>query len=170
MSDQNLKNDRFFNKTIKSSPNRRIPIDIIMNCKRIKALEATMEEVIETIEKSIHLDIDIENKLFGRKNHNLPLLREKKFYVTMKNDYKKSEDEIRHAENFIIFRPFIVGFISDKKIFLKDKELMKKTARYLGFDVPFAKASKKKGVFIFNENSDDKEKIEEFSTKDCIEI
>lgn len=117
----------------------------------------------EAIKNSIYLELDEENNLFGRKNKNLPLLREKKFYVTMREDYKKSDDEIKHGENFIIFRPLIIGFISDKKIYLKDKEIMKKTAKMLGFDVPFAKTSKKKGVFIFNELSKDKEKIDELS-------
>ena len=57
------------------------------------------------------------------------MLREWKFYVTLNRNYQRNENEIKHAENFIVFIPIIVGLTADKKIFLKEKELMKKTAK-----------------------------------------
>lgn len=46
LSDQNLKNDRFFNKTIKAAENRMIPIKTLFSCKRIQHLKATEEDLI----------------------------------------------------------------------------------------------------------------------------
>lgn len=79
--------------------------------------------------------------------------------MTLNENYKKNEAEKSHGDKFIIFHPLIVGFVADRKVFLKEKELMKKTARLIGIDVPYVKHSKKKGVFVFNKLSSDLGKI-----------
>lgn len=38
MSDENLKNDRFFQKTIKDREDRMVPFEVLKNCKKIKSL------------------------------------------------------------------------------------------------------------------------------------
>lgn len=151
MSDENLKNDRFFHNTIMSTPERMIHLDVLMNCKKIKELNPTEEELISAIKASPLLEVQLEKRLFGRVNKFLPVLREKKIYVTLNRKYEWNENEIKHGENFIIFVPVIVSFEAHKKIFFKDKEMMRRLQKALGIEVPYAKVNRKKGVVIFNE-------------------
>lgn len=170
LSDQNLKNDRFFYKSIKESEDRLIPLSVLQACRKIIALNPTEEELINAIQTSPLLEVDVEKKRFGRKNKFLPALREKKIYVTLNRKYEKSEKEVEHGENFIVFVPEILGLEANKKIFLKEKEFQKKLQKQLDIDVPFVKLSKKKGVVIFNEKSKDEAKIQSILDQGSFEV
>lgn len=60
-----------------------ISLEILKNCQKIKLLNPTEEQLIQAIKSSDFLEIDEDKKLFGRKIKYLPLLRERKFYVTL---------------------------------------------------------------------------------------
>ena len=60
---------------------------MLFNCKRIKLLAPTTEEVIEAIEDSHYLSMGADKKSFGRINYHLPILRSKRIYVTFEKDY-----------------------------------------------------------------------------------
>lgn len=74
MSDENLKHDAFFHNKITASDNGFIPIDILLNCNKIKKLTNKIENIVEAISRSNHLEIDSSKKNFKRKTKDLPKL------------------------------------------------------------------------------------------------
>ena len=172
MSDENLKNDKFFNNLIRQAPNKEIPIKILLNCRKIQALNANEENITNAIKNSNELLIS-ENfpLLFKRVNRHVPILREKKFYITFNEDYKMTDEEKELEDNFILFTPMMIEFFGNKKLFYKGRDLEKKLKKLWGIDVPYIKISRKKGYIVFNKlKIEDMKKLEEVLEKDNLEI
>lgn len=57
LSDQNLKQDEFFNNIIKGNESHSIPIESLLNCNKIKKLNATKDQIIDAITGSEEIEV-----------------------------------------------------------------------------------------------------------------
>ncbi len=165
MSDQNLKNDKFFHHALKTAPERLIPVELLMNCKKIKQHSPSNEEIIKAIEDSSYLKMNEDKTRFGRLNRHLPILRDRMIFVTLDKEYTKNQSEIDLGDKFIHFTPFIIRFKTEKRITMKNHEFRKKLKKAMECDIPFIKLYHKKGNLVFNHNKMDHNQIGELIEK-----
>ena len=95
----------------------------------------------------------------------LSWLIDKQVFVTFLNDYEKTVEEKELEDKFIIFRPYVVYFTSDKFLTVKPRELTKKLQKFFKMDAVYTTIFRKKGFIIFNENKMDKTVISELLEK-----
>ena len=53
----------------------------------------------------------------------MPILRDKRFFVTFDKDYKRQDREKEMGDNFILFYPLIIEIFCNKKINVKTREM-----------------------------------------------
>lgn len=171
MSDENLKNDKFFNNLIRSSPNKEITLKVLLNCKKLQVLQATEDDLKIAIKMSNFLKMSEDPLKFGRVNRHIPILREKKFFISFDKDYKLTQEELDLEDNFILFNPLIIEFFGSKKLFYRGRDLEKKLKKLWRIDIPYIKISRKKGYIVFNSlKKDDMLILDEVLKNENLEI
>ena len=91
----------------------------------------------------------------------MPILREKRIVITF-DEYKKTEEDEELGDKFIIFKPLVIMFTGEDHLrFRGAKDFSKKMSRAFDLDIAYSKLFGKKGIFILNENTVPKSKLEE---------
>lgn len=121
MSDENLKHDPFFHNKITASENGFIPVEILLNCNKIKKLTNKLENVVEAISKSSKLELDSNKKLFKRKSNELPKLEILNREVQVKKLETKPVSYTPSSNEIVIF-----NIKTSKCIDVKWKEIQEK--------------------------------------------
>lgn len=70
MSDENLKGDQFFHEKISANAEGWLPLSLILSCNKMKAMKATLEDVIKALEGS---KLELKDTAFVRRPANAPL-------------------------------------------------------------------------------------------------
>jgi len=118
MSDENLKKDSFFHERISSSSDGFIPVDLLLNCNKMKKLTTSKEELTSALKHSKELILSKDGKSFKRKTTTLPELN-----VSMLNKKKeKKEEEEKTNENDVV----IFSIKSTEKTSIKWKVVQEK--------------------------------------------
>jgi len=78
LSDLNLKQDEFFHNIISKNDEHTIPIESLLNCNKIKKLNATQDSIIEAIKDSQQIEVGSDGSSVKRKGDRpLPTLEPK---------------------------------------------------------------------------------------------
>ena len=153
MSDNYLqKNQKLYNK-IKNSNTSLIPIELLLEERKIKYLKASLVDIKKCLKKSAYLVIDEKEENFGRVNKHLPKIRNKTIFVTLDKNYKKFPKEIEMGERFIYFVPIVLSFKSKKKLRYRKKKFKKCFEKKYDRILPYYKLFLKKGTLVFNEKN-----------------
>lgn len=82
LSDKNLQNDKFFHEKINSDKDGFLEVAYLLNCNKIKELQATDDEIIAAATTSLVLETSDDKKRIRRKGNaplpELSLLKKKK--------------------------------------------------------------------------------------------
>lgn len=108
------------------------------------------------------LNWDKESMTFGRKKKDVPILRDKRVYITFENNYEKLPEEIEMGEKFIIFTPQILFLESEKQLHYRAKDLQRKLKKTSGLDIGWLKMGRKKVLLVLNKNTQVKENLDKF--------
>lgn len=74
LSDENLKQDEFFNKEISSSDDMFINIDCLLKCNKMKMLTTKKAEIVKALKNSKFLELSKDEEKFRRRDMKLPAL------------------------------------------------------------------------------------------------
>lgn len=66
-SDANLEKDKAFREEIEKNGDRYVPVTFILNCNRIKQMEATADDILEAANRSKYLDADMGRQMVRSK-------------------------------------------------------------------------------------------------------
>lgn len=164
LSDGNLKRDTFFYGKIAEDAEGFVDIDLFLNCNKIKALNATKEQIATDCKLSGKLEVSACNNRIRRKgNKELPepefkknkklKVEEKPEGVVVPEKEKDAEEKVTEAYPTDQFIPLIL-FIRDttqiEGVFGKEAEEI--MAKALGTDVPFIRIGKYDGNIVFDKN------------------
>lgn len=84
LSDKNIEKDAFFYDKIQSDRDGYIDIDLIMNCNKIKALNATKDKIVNAVKQSIEVETSSDKERIRRKDNKAlpePKFKNKKLAV-----------------------------------------------------------------------------------------
>ena len=98
-------------------------------------------ELINAIKASTFLEIDLKNKLFGRKNKKIPKLRDRTLYITQDKNYERNEYEKKKGDKFSLFIPVVLELNSKKKFKHKCRYLEKVLLQEYDLYSPFIKTA-----------------------------
>jgi len=70
MSDENLKGDQFFHEKISGNGEGWLPLNLILSCNKMKAMKATLEDVVKALEGS---KLELKDGVSVRRPGNAPL-------------------------------------------------------------------------------------------------
>lgn len=157
LSDENLRNDKFFHGKISSAADGAVPLDVFLNCNKIKKMNATLEKLKKSLKDSLVLKLTEDGNGVKRLNSNLPPLRSKQLLLTLDNKKDNSGNE-----NIVVFVPLVLSFPITSEIAIKSKEFEKKIPKLYTGEVPYCKVSKKQGILVFNEKAVDFEALDDF--------
>ena len=172
MCDDNLKNDEFFNSALLKEEDRLIPVDLLLNCKKIKQLNANQESLVEAIENSNVLLLSEDKKRFGRRNKKIPVLRRDTLIIVTEktNDELRKNEAVKELDSVVWFMPYLINFKCDENVYFNARQLEKKLTKQLAIQVPHIKMSKKAGVIVFNSLSTDKEALDQLIEKETLKV
>lgn len=97
LSDENLIKDKFFFDLIKNSKDGFIPINVFLNCNKIKKISEDLGEIQEAMEKSDQLILN-ESKTRVSRNKPLPEFNPTLLGVKRENDDKENKEERKGKE------------------------------------------------------------------------
>lgn len=162
LSDENLKNDKFFHNQIKNSPDGSIPLQLFLNCNKIKKMNISIDKLQKSIEDSHLLTLTEDKSKVKRINTVIPSLRIKRLVLTI--DKKKEAN----SEDDVIFLPYVLTFPVTSDIFFKARDFERKISKAFVIDVPYVKISKKVAVVVFNEKTIDLDAITDFLAQEIL--
>jgi hypothetical protein len=120
LSDDNLQKDKFFHEKMSGDSQGYLDIDFILNCNKIKKVNATKEEIINACKLSSQLELSGERV---RRSGNKPLPELKFLNKKTKRKDEDDQEEDKEAENF---DPVILEFSADKEPAFKWKAIQDK--------------------------------------------
>lgn len=163
LSDENLKDDKFFNSTIRDSVEGYIPLQIFLNCNKIKKMNINIEKLQKSIETSDKLLLSTDKSKVKRNSSVLPELRSKELLLTLDNNKQHSNPDL-----IVVFVPYVITFQITPEIFFKARDFEKKVSKLFLMEVPYVKISKKLGVVVFNQKVVDLEAIQDLLDKEIV--
>lgn len=164
LSDGNLKRDTFFYGKIAEDKDGFVDIALFLNCNKIKALNATSEQIASECRSSSKVEVSECGKRIRRRgNKELPepefkknkklKVEEKAEGVPVAAEKEAAEEKVAEAYPTDQFIPLIL-FIRDttqiEGVFGKEAEEI--MAKALGTDVPFIRIGKYDGNIVFDKN------------------
>ena len=161
LSDENLRNDRFFHGKITSSPDSSVSLETFLNCNKIRKMNTSVEKIKKALENSSVLKLTEDGNGVRRISTTLPPLRSKQLLLTL--DKKK---ETTNPDNVVVFVPLILTFPVTSDIYFKARDLEKKIPKLFLAEVPYCKISKKQGVVVFNEKTADLDALADFTAQE----
>ena len=153
-SDKNLENDMFFNNLLTSNnETKSIPIEVILQCNNIKALNIKEEDIIAALQKSEKIEISVDSKSLIRINKEIPSFLGRKRTKTIEEPKKIHEIETKE--------PTIIFLISNKDKAIKRTDLNKKLKEVLDkYEILYSRFGYQKGhVAVFCQKSETEEDI-----------
>ena len=152
LSDENLKNDKFFHNEIAANPEGWVSINTFQKCNKVSKLALKNEQIAEAVKPSLQLEVNEEGNAIRRKNNKrTPQLREKTLIVVLKpEEVEKLVPEPEERADLQVFLAKVFGFKLEGKSFFKPVELKKKLSKVIDARIPYIKLGKKSGQIVLD--------------------
>jgi len=166
LSNDNLKHDEFFHKMIKESPTASVPIDALLNCNKLKKLNATKDQIVSALTNSTQIQVTSDASGVKRSSEeDLPEYepRPSKKIKGEKGEKKAKENKEGDEEESSTFEPKIFKItLSQASEEAKWDKVEKEIEAAIGMKIGYTRLNGTEGHFAvnFNDlNAEGKEKI-----------
>lgn len=175
LSDTNLQFDEFFHNEIENSSEGYLALDLILNCNKIKKINASFSDLQAAVSKSTLLELSSDKSSVRRKDRKLPDFKgKKKFEMTTRLSRKNSEKSVSSLiatdDSQKVFVPLLL-VMTDVSTLPKNGKLIEETiGEQQKTKIPYARVNKTNGHLVLDKNEKDSSDVVEKLLKDGFEF
>lgn len=154
-SDKNLEFDEFFYSEIEANPEGFVPLELLLNCNKVKKMNVTQQDLADAVDMSAMLQTDLHGKCLRRVDRKLPEFkgtRKRKTLTQTPTEPRKASNHSDEKLDDSFFHPFLLVIPDIRNVPKKGKLIEDTIEEQYKIKVPYCRINNRNGHVVFDQN------------------